>query len=198
MTLPWTFDALRGPRLRIDRLRDDDLDALTRIQSDPEVCRWMLYEPRTREQVRALIEAMAPLRTLAADGDDLQPAIRLADGTLIGTLYVKLASAADRQAEIGWALSPAAQGHGYAAEAATVMLDALFDAAGMHRVRAELDPRNVASVALCRRLGMREEALFREDLWFKGAWGDTGVHAILDREWRARRGDIAARPAGVA
>jgi RimJ/RimL family protein N-acetyltransferase len=53
-------------------------------------------------------------------------------------------------------------------------------------VRAELDPRNAASIALCRRLGMREEAYFVEDLWFKGGWGDTGIYAILDREWAAR------------
>ena len=24
-----------------------------------------------------------------------------------------------------------------------------------------------------------------EDLWFKGAWGDTAIYAILDREWSA-------------
>jgi RimJ/RimL family protein N-acetyltransferase len=40
-----------------------------------------------------------------------------------------------------------------------------------HRVIAELDARNEASVALCGRLGMREEANFIEDLWFKGALG---------------------------
>jgi len=48
-----------------------------------------------------------------------------------------------------------------------------------------LDPRNHASAALCRRLGMREEARFVEDLWFKGSWGDTAIYAILDREWAA-------------
>jgi RimJ/RimL family protein N-acetyltransferase len=49
-------------------------------------------------------------------------------------------------------------------------------------VLAQLDPRNDASIAL----GMREEAHFVEDLWFKGDWGDTVVYAILDREWRPR------------
>lgn len=198
MALPWTFGALTGQRIVVDSLRDGDLDALAALQSDPEVCRWMLYDPRPREKVAQLLAESIPLTTLAADGDDLQPAIRLADGTLIGTLYVKLHSAADRQAEIGWALSRETQGHGYALEAATLMIDALVEGAGMHRVRAELDPRNTASVALCRRLGMREEARFREDLWFKGEWGDTGVWAVLEHEWRARRGDAARTPAGVA
>jgi RimJ/RimL family protein N-acetyltransferase len=62
-----------------------------------------------------------------------------------------------------------------------------FGTLGLHRVFAQLDPRNDASIALCRRLGMREEAYLVEDLWFKGAWGDTAIYAILDREWPASR-----------
>ena len=34
---------------------------------------------------------------------------------------------------------------------------------------------------------MRDEALFREDVRFKGGWADTQVFAILDHEWRGRR-----------
>lgn len=33
---------------------------------------------------------------------------------------------------------------------------------------------------------MRHEAHYVEDMMFKGAWADTGVYAILDREYRAR------------
>ena len=72
-------------------------------------------------------------------------------------------------------------------EAASAVLALAFGTIGLHRVIAVLDPRNTASVALCRRLGMREEAFHVEDMWFKGEWGDTGIYAILDREWRAVR-----------
>ena len=30
---------------------------------------------------------------------------------------------------------------------------------------------------------MRHEAHLVENMWFKGAWADTGVYAILAREW---------------
>jgi hypothetical protein len=33
---------------------------------------------------------------------------------------------------------------------------------------------------------MRAEADFVEDLGFKGAWDDTAICAILDRDWSAR------------
>lgn len=61
-----------------------------------------------------------------------------------------------------------------------------FAELGLLRVVAELDPRNDASIALCRRLGMREEACFVKDLMFRGDWADTDIYAILDVEWTTR------------
>jgi aminoglycoside 6'-N-acetyltransferase len=60
-----------------------------------------------------------------------------------------------------------------------------FDDLDMHRAWAQLDPRNVPSARLCERLGLRREAYFRQDIWFKGEWGDTAVYALLAAEWRA-------------
>ena len=59
-----------------------------------------------------------------------------------------------------------------------------FGALDMHRVYGCTDGRNDASAALMRRLGMRQEAHFRENEIFKGEWGDELVFAILADEWR--------------
>ena len=48
---------------------------------------------------------------------------------------------------------------------------------------ARVDARNTASVAVLRRLGMRQEAYLRENEWFKGEWTDEIDFAILEREW---------------
>jgi aminoglycoside 6'-N-acetyltransferase len=101
-------------------------------------------------------------------------------------MYLNLVSVENLGAEIGWTLHPDFFGQGYAFEASVAILDFAFGELGLHRVRAELDPRNDASIALCRRLGMREEAHFVEDLLFKGGWADTGVYAVLDEEWARR------------
>ena len=106
----------------------------------------------------------------------------------------KLKSLDDKTAEIGWLLDPRFQGRGYAAEAAGLLLDLAFGELGLHRVYAELDPRNAASVALCLRLGMRHEAHFREHMWFKGDWADTGIYAILEHEWRGAPAAPTVRP----
>jgi aminoglycoside 6'-N-acetyltransferase len=102
-------------------------------------------------------------------------------------MYFRIASVDDRTAEVGWLLSPNERGKGYATDAARALLRLAFDEIGLHRVYAELDPRNTASIALCERLGMRHETHIVEHMWLKGEWTDTGGYAILEREWAARR-----------
>ncbi|MHC2998369.1 GNAT family N-acetyltransferase [Microbacterium sp. HJ5] len=185
MPLPWEFRPLRGERITLDPLRDpDDLDALAALQGDPGVCRYLLHEARPRDEVAKILTRDAAATRLDEKDSYLQPAIRDEDGAFIGTMYLNLASLDDRTAEIGWIIAPHAQGRGYATEAARVLLDLAFGELGLHRVYAELDPRNTASVRICERLGMRHEAHHLEHMWLKGEWTDTGHYAILEREWR--------------
>ena len=56
-------------------------------------------------------------------------------------------------AEVGWGLIPAAQGKGYAVEAATATIDWVFDHLGWTDVIHCIDPENTPSQAVARRLG---------------------------------------------
>ena len=125
---------------------------------------------------------------LNGDGDFWQLAVERAQdpGRVIGDVYFCVKSTANASAEIGWTLHPDHAGSGYMTEAAAAVLQIAFDDIGLHRVSAQLDPRNDRSAALCRRLGMREEAHLVEDMWCKGEWVDTTIYAILDRERAVR------------
>ncbi|BDZ45666.1 hypothetical protein GCM10025866_15750 [Naasia aerilata] len=90
-------------------------------------------------------------------------------------------------AEIGYVFAPDVAGRGYATEACRPLLALAFEELGVHRVMGRLDARNGASARVLERLGMRLEAHFVEDDWFKGEWTSTLVYAMLDREWRAGR-----------
>ena len=65
------------------------------------------------------------------------------------------------------------------------MLDHLLGALGKHRVTATTDAENAAAAALFGRLGFRE-GHFRQNVWFKGRWGDEFLFAILNEEWLKR------------
>jgi RimJ/RimL family protein N-acetyltransferase len=194
LALPHVFDEpIVTDRLRLRLMTPDDVDDIYAYQSRDDVCAYLLFEPRTRDQVADKVAAYAKATTLWRDGDYLQLALELREGEpragrVIGDSYFTLSSLENSRAEIGWSLHPDFAGRGYASEAARAVLGLAFDVIGLHRVYAELDAKNGASVALCKRLGMREEALFLEDMWFKGGWSDTGVYAIRRSEWQASRG----------
>jgi RimJ/RimL family protein N-acetyltransferase len=186
MLLPYTFaDPIRTERLTLRLHVAADVDDVHAYQSDPEVTRYQLYDPRTAEVITQKLVEWGAATTLENNNDYLQLAIDL-ESRIIGSLYFVLKRIQDGVAEIGWALHRDYQGKGYAFEAASAVLELAFATLGLHRVAAELDPRNDASVALCLRLGMRHEAHFVEDMMFKGDWADTGVYAILAREWLGR------------
>ena len=181
---PWDYEPIHTERLLLRLMVDGDLEDVHAWMSDEDVVRYQLYDVRSREQVQEHIDKVKDARHIEKDDDFVEFALEL-DGRVIGCLYFVLKSAENETVELGWALTAADQGKGYAAEAARAGLELAFDRMHVHRVTAELDPRNTPSIALCGRLGMREEAHYIEDLRFKGAWADTGVYAILDREWRA-------------
>ncbi|HEX4444329.1 MAG TPA: GNAT family protein [Galbitalea sp.] len=191
--LPYVFsDPIHTDRLTIRLMTERDVDDIHSYQSREDVCRYLLFDPRTREQVAEKVAKHAAATTLEKDGDYWQLALELpvtggAPSRVIGDLYFTIASLANSKAEIGWSMHPDFHGNGYASEGATAVLKLAFDVLRLHRVVAELDPRNDASVALCKRLGMREEAFFVRDLWFRDDWADTGMYAILRDEWLANR-----------
>jgi RimJ/RimL family protein N-acetyltransferase len=191
--LPFTYSGpISTERLTLRLLTEDDTDDVHAYQGRADVCEYLLFEPRTRDEVLEKMRVFGESKTLAVDHDYFQLGMELptADGSrprIIGDIYFALASVENSRAEIGWALHPDFAGKGYASEGARAVLTFAFETLQLHRVIAELDPRNERSKALCRRLGMREEAFFVKDLWFRGDWADTGMYAILRDEWLAQQ-----------
>ena len=164
----------RTERLVLRPLRHGDESDLVAYRGRDDVVRYMPTDPLTTQAAPGFI----------ADNDRIILAVEH-DGRVIGDIVIKAGLMADRQAEIGWVLSPAFHGRGLATEAARELLALAFSDLRMHRAWAQIDPRNLASARLCERLGMRKEAHFLQDMWFKGEWGDTAVYGLLAAEWRA-------------
>lgn len=178
---------LRTERLLLRPMSDDDFEDLYAFQSDPDVTRYVMYDARTRDDMRTALAAKKRDTALLRDGDALSLAVTVPpEPTVIGEVNLFLRSVADRTAEIGYVFHPASHGRGYAREAAREMLRVGFEDLRMHRMIARCDARNTASWRLMDKLGMRREAHFVENEFFKGEWSDELVYAMLDREWAAR------------
>jgi RimJ/RimL family protein N-acetyltransferase len=172
-------------RLRLRPLTTDDIPTLLTYRGDPEVCRYLPFEPMDAEVLTARIEGPFARTAIVAEGDALTlGAETIADGRLIGDVVLFFHSEEHQSGEIGYVFHPDAGGQGYATEACSAMLDLAFDELGLHRVTALMDARNTASARLTGRLGMRAEAHHVSSEMFKGEWSDLLVFALLAEEWR--------------
>ena len=178
---------LHTPRLCLRYFVNEDCERLAAYRNDPEVARYQSWEHCTLAEATALINNNKR-RAFGLPGDWLQVAIvRKAGDLLIGDLAVKLQDRDPRQAIIGFTIARDCQRQGYAAEAVGALFDHLFGVMALHRVIAECDTRNAASWGLMEHLGMRREAHNVQSTWFKGAWSDDYLYAILRHEWLAHK-----------
>jgi RimJ/RimL family protein N-acetyltransferase len=185
--MPALRRSLESERLLLRPFREGDFRSLLAIHSLPEVARYLYWDPRGESEVRAaLARKLAPPR-LEATGDSIGfAAVLKSSSELIGDCSLFLVSAEHRQGEIGFLFHPAHHGHGYATEAARLLLAFAFDELRLHRVIGRLEARNARSARLLERLGMRREAHFVENEFVKREWQSELVYAILEDEWRAR------------
>ena len=178
---------LETARLVLRPFQAGDLDELHAFHSLPEVARFLYWEARDLEQVRAVLDTKVHQGVLEDEGQVLALAVVWPEaGVVVGEVSLHWLSRRHRQGELGFVFHPRYQGRGLATEAAEVVLGLGFDGLGLHRMIGRCDALNVASARVLERLGMRREAHFVENELFKGAWGDELVYAMLEDEWRAR------------
>jgi len=156
---------LRSARLRLRGWTPGDVDFLFDLHSRWEVQRFIGLVPRVmtdRAEAQERLDSSwadplpAPLGVWAVAHED--------DGRLLGVLMLKGIPASgpttpllpSGDVEIGWHVHPDAWGHGYATEAAGLVLRHALDA-GLPRVVAVTNPQNTASQRVCRRIGMTHE-----------------------------------------
>lgn len=143
--------------------RESDVPAIVRTCSDPDVVRFLvsLPTPYTEDDARAWLATQEPKRLA---GDSLELAIADKEtNELLGSLATRVSSRT-RSANIGYWLTPEAQGHGYMAAAVRLLCEWLFETLGVGRIELTTDPENYASQRVAERCGFQQEGLLRSHL----------------------------------
>jgi RimJ/RimL family protein N-acetyltransferase len=174
-------------RLTLRPYEKGDLAGLHDMFGRDDVCRYLMWEPMDLAAATALLERRLSQTQAEADGEAiLLAAVETGTGRMVGEFMLRLTSATSRQGEIGWSMHPDVHGRGLATEGAREVLRMGFEDLGLHRIVAESDPRNLASIRVMEHLGMRHEARFVENEFLKGEWIGSVICAILESEWRER------------
>lgn len=121
------------------------------------------------------------LRRQAREGRAM-PFVIEVDGRLRGQVTVSTITwGAFRSGSIGYWIDSAVAGRGYVPCAVALVVDHCFSF-GLNRLEVNIRPENSPSLAVVRKLGLREEGLRRRMLHIDGAWRDHLSFAVTADE----------------
>ena len=134
--------------------------------------------PHQAEALQAQIAACFEARSLFQWGISERSTSKL-----VGTCTLADLSMQHRRAALGYALARRAWGIGYVQEALPALLDFAFGTLELHRIEADVDPRNDASIRVLERLRFRLEGHQRERYHLMGEVQDALLYGLLKQEW---------------
>lgn len=160
MTADPAPDPIDTERLRLRRSVPEDAEEISAYRSDPKVNRYQGWERTDPDGVRAEIREMAA-RTPGEPGWVQYSVLEREGGRLVGDVGLAPAEGEPGVIRVGYTISPAFQGHGYATEAVGALVDLAFERLGAEVVRAHADADNTRSHRVAEKVGMRLVERFR-------------------------------------
>jgi ribosomal-protein-alanine N-acetyltransferase len=180
MKLASIFPELETQRLFLRPLKLSDSSAWFEIFSDARVMHYW-----SREPIKSLAESEALLQQELdwfESDSNISWGIALAESNrIIGKITLFQFNEQNSRAEIGYMLGHEHWGKGYMYEAMKAVIDYAFNKLELHRIEADTDPENLASLAILEKFGFQREGYFQERWWVHGQWADSVMLALLNR-----------------
>ncbi|WP_256091861.1 GNAT family N-acetyltransferase [Micromonospora haikouensis] len=182
---------LETGRLRLRRFTEADADALTELDSDPEVMRYLTGgRPTPADVVRGELLPRLLAGYDRCPGLGRWAAVDRATETFLGWFALDAPAAAQpgMQAELGYRLRRAAWGRGLATEGSRALLRYAFATVGLARVWAQTMAVNTPSRRVMEKAGLRYVRTFHLD-WddpIEGTEHGEVEYELLRAEWTAR------------
>ena len=167
---------LESPRTYLRRVRSSDrreLLALTRASRE-------LHYPWISPPLTSHMFKVYYRRTQRDDHEGFVICLNDTD-EIVGVINVNnVVKGAFRSASVGYYASQAHAGRGYMREGLMHVKRHAFRELGLHRIEANIQPDNTASIRLVRGCGFQREGLSPGFLYINGAWRDHERWAAVD------------------
>lgn len=172
-----SFELFEG-RIGIRRPTAADCDELLAlIHSSQDLHRPWLDPPSTRQRYDAYLESRR------GPGDEGFLVCDSRSGSIVGVVNLNcIVRGFFHSAYLGYYVGAAFAGQGYMTEGLKLVARFAFVEIGLHRLEANIQPENVASIALARRCGFRKEGFSPKYLQVMGEWRDHERWALLADE----------------
>ncbi|WP_308807154.1 MULTISPECIES: GNAT family protein [unclassified Actinomyces] len=179
--------------LRPVRAGDEAQWQWLRLADDARLTPWEATLPPGSPDVLGSFREYARTQNRLARRGEAMPFVLEVDGALAGQVSVSsIRWGALECANVGYWIGAPWEGRGVMTLAVAMVLDHLLGPqVGLHRVEIDVRPENARSLAVCRRLGLREEGVQRGLMYINGAWEDHVVFAVVAEDRVAEAGFVS-------
>jgi ribosomal-protein-alanine N-acetyltransferase len=170
-----------GPAVELRAPQPGDREAfIGAMQASAELHRPWVTPPVTTPEFDAWL-------TRAARADfDANLAVRSEDGAIVGYFNIsQIIRGPLQSAFLGYGGVAAWNGGGYMTAALRLVVERAFTDLALHRIEANIQPDNAASIALVERCGFVREGFSERYLKIGGHWRDHARFAIRAEQWRS-------------
>jgi ribosomal-protein-alanine N-acetyltransferase len=176
-------------RMLLRALRLDDASEFARVLdvSRADWAPWMPTRPAESSDADVFSQELERAARGLAAGTHLRLAGFLERGRLVGLFSLnEIVRGPLQSAYAGWSVSADQTGRGLGTEGVRALLAIAFvdppEGLGLHRVQANIIPRNAPSLRIAEKVGFRREGLALRYLRIAGAWEDHLMFAITREE----------------
>jgi [ribosomal protein S5]-alanine N-acetyltransferase len=173
---------LETDRLILREVRNSDVDAFQHYMLRETYWRHDPREPPTPESVAALVGRFTRSQSQRPRTDYFLAAVDKRSDEFVGEASLRVRGIPPRQGAIGYGVTSSRIGQGFATEIGRGLIRLAFETLDLHRVDAQCRAENHASRRVMAKLGMREEGVFRDNLFVRGEWWSTVHSAILSTD----------------
>ncbi len=173
---------LETQRLRLKPIELNDAPSLFTFWSDPIVSKHMNIE--TFLEVSQAEQMILLLQKLSVEQKACRWTIILKHTSqVIGSCGFNYFDLANERTEIGYDLGYPFWGNGYVPEALQSLLSFGFHELGLNRIEAKVEPENVNSRKVLKKLHFVEEGTLRQYEKSKGQFVDLIMFSVLRNDW---------------
>ncbi|MEK4029617.1 GNAT family protein [Pseudobacillus sp. FSL P4-0506] len=165
-------------RLHLRKMTIADSSSLFKIWADPEVTQFMNIQHFTNEDEAK--EMITYLEKLSQDNQAVRFSIvEVLSNEIIGSCGYNSLDFDNAKTEIGYDIARMHWGNGYATEAVSALIDYSFNALNFNRVEAKVEPQNVNSIKVLKKLGFTFEGTLRQCEKVKDKFVDLNLYSKL-------------------
>ncbi|MEU4396259.1 GNAT family N-acetyltransferase [Kribbella sp. NPDC023855] len=176
------MNALDLSKITLRPIRYDDWPRIHEWASREESCRYQPWGPNSEADTRIFAETAAASWQADPRHRYAWVATHPATGVLgIGELNIR--HVAWKRGEISYSVHCDYWGQGVASEIARLLCQFGFEELALERIEATCDPRNSASAAVLKRIGMTYEGVLRRTVLIRTGWRDSKIHSLIRPEW---------------